>query len=33
MEDACSWVEGFVGWYNEEHRHRGISYVTPGQRP
>jgi len=26
------WVEGFVAWYNEEHRHSGISYVTPAQR-
>ncbi|WP_440862608.1 hypothetical protein [Symbiopectobacterium purcellii] len=26
------WVETFVGWYNEEHRHSGIRYVTPGQR-
>lgn len=32
LEDARSWVEGFVSWYNEEHRHSGISYVTPGQR-
>lgn len=32
LEDARSWGEGFVGWYNEEHRHSGISYVTPGQR-
>ena len=23
---------GFVKWYNEEHRHSGISYVTPSQR-
>nr|WP_139281204.1 hypothetical protein [Serratia plymuthica] len=22
----------FVGWYNEEHRHSGIRYVTAGQR-
>ena len=29
---ACQWVEGFVTWYNEEHRHSGISYVTPAQR-
>jgi hypothetical protein len=21
-----------VQWYNEEHRHSGICYVTPGQR-
>ncbi|PNM27222.1 hypothetical protein A6J66_000590 [Yersinia enterocolitica] len=32
LEDARAWVEGFVSWYNEEHRHRGIRYVTPGQR-
>lgn len=22
----------FVSWYNEEHRHSAIRYVTPGQR-
>jgi putative transposase len=22
----------FVQWYNDEHRHSGIRYVTPGQR-
>lgn len=22
----------FVRWYNEEHRHSALSYVTPGQR-
>lgn len=32
LEDARAWVEGFVSWYNEEHRHSGIRYVTPGQR-
>jgi putative transposase len=21
-----------VGWYNEEHRHSGIRFVTPGER-
>ena len=21
-----------MGWYNEEHRHSGIRYVTPQQR-
>ena len=26
------WVYRFVQWYNEEHRHSGIRYVTPGQR-
>ncbi|ATI65978.1 hypothetical protein CPU03_17010 (plasmid) [Edwardsiella tarda] len=32
LEEARAWVESFVGWYNEEHRHRGIRYVTPGQQ-
>lgn len=32
LEEARSWVEGFVTGYNEEHRHSGIRYVTPGQR-
>ncbi len=27
-----AWVEGFVEWYNAEHRHSGIKYVTPNQR-
>jgi transposase InsO family protein len=26
------WVKRFVKWYNEVHRHSGISYVTPSQR-
>ena len=26
------WFEGFVEWYNGEHRHSGIKYVTPNQR-
>jgi hypothetical protein len=25
-------VTGFVDWYNQEHRHRGIQFVTPEQR-
>ena len=32
LEAARTWVEGFVAWYNEEHRHSGISFVTPSQR-
>lgn len=27
-----AWVDGFVEWYNTEHRHSGIKYVTPNQR-
>jgi putative transposase len=26
------WVDAFVDWYNTEHRHSGIQYVTPDQR-
>jgi putative transposase len=32
LSAARQWVHRFVQWYNEEHRHSGISYVTPGQR-
>jgi len=27
-----AWVDDFVDWYNAEHRHSGIKYVTPNQR-
>ncbi len=26
------WVDGFVNWYNAEHRHSGIQDGTPNQR-
>ena len=29
---ARTWVQRFVGWYNTEHRHSGIRFVTPEQR-
>jgi len=32
LEDARGWVKGFVSWYNNEHRHSGIRYVTPAER-
>lgn len=32
LEAARAWVAEFVLWYNEEHRHSGISFVTPLQR-
>lgn len=32
LEAARAWVSAFVEWYNEEHRHSAICFVTPGQR-
>lgn len=29
---ARQWVQRFVAWYNGEHRHSGLQYVTPDQR-
>ena len=31
-EDACQWDSSFVDWYNHQHRHSGIKFVTPQQR-
>ena len=32
MAAARAWAKGFVHWYNEEHRHSSIRYVSPQQR-
>lgn len=32
LEAARAWVAGFVDWYNHEHLHSGISFVTPADR-
>jgi transposase InsO family protein len=32
MEAAREWVLAFVRWYNLEHRHSGIRFLTPHQR-
>lgn len=32
LEAARKWVASFVGWYNHEHRHSRIKFVTPDQR-
>ena len=32
ITEARDWVEFFVSWYNEDHRHSGIKFVTPSQR-
>ena len=29
---ARKWMTSFVQWYNHEHRHSAIGFVTPGQR-
>lgn len=29
---ARQWVGGFVHWYNHEHRHSAIRFITPAQR-
>ncbi len=30
--DARQWVSTFVDWYNNEHRHSAVGFVTPAQR-
>ena len=32
LERARQWVAAFVQWYNLEHRHSGIQFVTPEER-
>jgi len=32
LAQARAWAAGFVRWYNVEHRHSGIRYVSPAQR-
>jgi putative transposase len=32
LDAARQWAVRFVHWYNHEHRHSGIRYVTPAQR-
>jgi putative transposase len=32
IESGRRWVARFVGWYNCEHRHSAIRYVTPDER-
>ncbi len=32
LEAARQWVAGFVAWYNTEHRHSAIRFVTPEER-
>lgn len=30
--EAREWVQQFTEWYNDEHRHSALRYVTPSQR-
>jgi putative transposase len=32
LGEARAWAAGFVRWYNVDHRHSGIRYVSPAQR-
>ena len=32
LDEARAWASGFVHWYNVEHRHSAIGYVSPAQR-
>ena len=32
LSAAREWVHGFVRWYNDDHRHSGIRFVTPSER-
>ncbi len=32
LEAAQTWVKNFVQWYNHEHRHSKIRFVTPAER-
>lgn len=32
LEEAQQWSLAFITWYNDEHRHSGIRYVTPADR-
>lgn len=32
LEEARDWVQAFMQWYNHEHQHSKIRFVTPAQR-
>lgn len=32
LDDARTWVQKFMLWYNEKHQHSGIKFVTPAER-
>ena len=32
IEEARAWMLSFVRWYNHEHKHRNLKFVSPAQR-
>ena len=32
LEEARDWVQRFVRWYNHEHKHSKLNFVTPEER-
>ncbi|MGY6272878.1 integrase core domain-containing protein [Achromobacter denitrificans] len=32
LGQARAWVHRFVTWYNQEHRHSALRFLTPAQR-
>jgi putative transposase len=32
ITEARQWIHAFVRWYNNEHRHSGLNFLTPNQR-
>lgn len=32
LDDARAWVLSFARWYNHEHKHRNLKFVSPAQR-
>ena len=32
IEQACCWMTWFENWYNTEHLHSALKFVTPAQR-
>lgn len=32
VDDARQWTQQFVQWYNHQHKHSGLKFVTPAQR-
>lgn len=32
LREARLWVQHFVGWYNNEHKHSGLNFLSPAER-